>query len=45
MLVAVDQGMQNLEQEALTLLLGQGLVTSGAHVLLEVKLTVLEDQP
>jgi len=44
-LMAVDKRMENLEQEALGLVLGQGQVSSGAHVLLQVELTVLEDQP
>ena len=43
-LVQVDERLQNLIQEQLRLLLGQGLVSLLLHVLFKVELEVLEDQ-
>jgi len=41
-LVQVDQCLQNLISETLSLLTGQGLIATRAHVLLQVELNVLE---
>ena len=43
-LVQVNQRLKDLVQKALCLLLGQWLISMLLHVLLEVKLQVLEDQ-
>lgn len=45
MLVEVDQGVQNLEEERLGLLLGQGQISARSHEFLQVELHVFEDQP
>ena len=44
MLVKVDQGLQDLIEEALGLFTRQGLVAMVLHIFFQVELTVLEDE-
>ena len=43
--MAVNERVQDLEEEAHGLLSGQGQVSPGPHVLLQIEFTVLEHQP
>ena len=44
MLMEENQGLQDLVQEALCLLFGQGLVAMLSHVFLEIKLNIFKDK-
>ena len=43
-LVQVDERLKDLVQEALSLLLGEGLITESLHIFLEIELQVLEHE-
>ena len=44
MLVKIDESLKDLVKEHLCLLLRQGLVTLSLHILLEIKLQILEHE-